>query len=418
MRDQGSTDTAAPAAPTPDRVLNADPHDFAGLYVRHRASFTLHARRYLRDGRDADEVVQEAFLRLFLALPELETELQALAYCRRTITNLCIDRYRAQARRPSLVDLDSCGAAELADEELADPVVRAEDAATVRQALSLLSPLHRAALVKREIEEKSLPVIAEELDIAEDSVKHVLFRARRALRRILANTSLAPGSDAEIAGALSKVARAGSGGIAGFLILLFLSLGTGPDLRAIPVVGADLPDLLPVTEMATGVVGAVESVVSAAAGAVSGGGSGSDAPAEPADAADPVPATVASPSTSPTATSTVVIPSPTAVPTTSGSATATASPAATATSAATPTSSPSPATPATGAPTPTATSSATAEPTAEPSTAPTTSTTTGPGPEQYENDGPTDPEPTTQPAPRPTLESGTSLRTPVAETTS
>ena len=413
MRDETSTDTVSASLPAPDRVVNADPHDFAGLYMRHRASFTLHARRYLRDGRDADEVVQEAFLRLFLALPELETELQALAYCRRTITNLCIDRYRAQARRPSLVDLDSCGAAELADEEVADPVVRAEDAATVREALSLLSPLHRAALVKREIEEKPFPVIAEELDIAEDSVKHVLFRARRALRRILATTSLAPGSDAEISGALSKVARAGSGGVAGFLVLLFLSLGTGPDLRAIPVVGADLPDLLPVTELATGVVGAVESVVHAAAGAVSGGGKGSDAPTEPAEAADPVP--VASTSASPTAASTVVSPSPTAVPTTSGLATATASPAATATSPATPTSSPSPETTATAEPTPTATE--TAEPTPEPSIAPTTSTTTAPGPEQYENDGPTNPEPTVQPAPRPTLEIGTSLRTPVAETT-
>jgi RNA polymerase sigma-70 factor (ECF subfamily) len=150
---------------TPDRVLHSDPHDFAGLYIRHRSSFTLHARRYLRDGRDADEVVQEAFLRLFLALPELETELQALAYCRRTITNLCIDRYRAQARRPSLVDLDSVAPEDLADDDPGDPVVRAEDAAIVREAMSMLSPLHRAALVKREIEEKPLPVIAEELDI-------------------------------------------------------------------------------------------------------------------------------------------------------------------------------------------------------------------------------------------------------------
>ena len=81
-------------APTiAERALQGDPHDFAGLYIRHRSSFTSHARRYLRDQRDAEEVVQEAFLRLFLALPELETELQALAYCRRTITNLCIDRF-------------------------------------------------------------------------------------------------------------------------------------------------------------------------------------------------------------------------------------------------------------------------------------------------------------------------------------
>jgi RNA polymerase sigma-70 factor (ECF subfamily) len=249
--DLSSVEAALAAAAPVERRLHSDPHDFAGLYIRHRSSFTLHARRYLRDGRDADEVVQEAFLRLFLALPELETELQALAYCRRTITNLCIDRYRAQARRPSLVDLDSVSPEDLADDEPADPVVQAEDAALVREAMSLLSPLHRAALVKREIEEKPLPVIAQELDIPEESVKHLLFRARRALRRLLAGTSLAPGSDHELAGGLARAAKAGSGGMAGFLLLLALSLGTGPDLRAIPVVGTDLPDLIPVTSPAT-----------------------------------------------------------------------------------------------------------------------------------------------------------------------
>lgn len=236
---------------TVGRVLHSDPHDFAGLYIRHRSSFTLHARRYLNDVRDADEVVQEAFLRLFLALPELDTELQALAYCRRTITNLCIDRYRAQARRPRLVDLESVPADWLADEDDGDPVVRAEDAATVREALSLLSPLHREALVKREIEEKPLAVIAAELDIPEESVKHVLFRARRALRRRLAGTSLAPGQDGErpLGGLLAK----GPAGLAALVMVLLLGLSTGPDLRTIPVAGAALPDLPSVTEIARAV---------------------------------------------------------------------------------------------------------------------------------------------------------------------
>ncbi|MFN2625410.1 MAG: RNA polymerase sigma factor, partial [Mycobacteriales bacterium] len=90
----------------PDRALGSDPHDFASLYMRHRQSFGFLARRFLHDPRDVDEVVQETFLRLFLALPELETELQALAWCRRTVTNLCIDRYRADQRRPRLIDLD------------------------------------------------------------------------------------------------------------------------------------------------------------------------------------------------------------------------------------------------------------------------------------------------------------------------
>jgi hypothetical protein len=59
----------------------------------------------------------------------------------------------------------------------------------------LLSPLHRAALVKREIEEKPLSQIAVELDIPEENVKHVLHRARRALRRLLVGTTVQPNVD-------------------------------------------------------------------------------------------------------------------------------------------------------------------------------------------------------------------------------
>jgi RNA polymerase sigma factor (sigma-70 family) len=170
-----------------DRPVGRDAHDFSSLYVRHRSSFVAHARRYLNDQRDIDEVVQEALLRLFLALPELETELQALAYCRRTVTNLCIDRFRAQARRPRMVGYDEATDTDLWDDgNIDDPIYAAEDAAIVREALALLSPTHRDALIKREVEEKSLSQIALEMGIPETAVKHTLHRARRSLRRTIA----------------------------------------------------------------------------------------------------------------------------------------------------------------------------------------------------------------------------------------
>ena len=280
MQDDTRGLTVLTPAAAPERVLHADPHDFAGLYVRHRSSLTTFARRRLNDVRDADEVVQEAFLRLFLALPELETEAQALAYCRRTITNLCIDRYRADARRPNLVDLESVPQETFADADRGDPVVREQDAALVREALSMLPDLHRAALVKREVEEKPLPVIADELAIPEDNVKHLLFRARRALRKLLAGTDLAPGADVERAGGLAGTPR---GGLAGLLVLLALALGSGPDLEAVPVVGVDLPDVIGVTRLTDAVVEAVDDVVDAIAP-----GREADALERPAPAPDAV----------------------------------------------------------------------------------------------------------------------------------
>ncbi len=235
--------------PDPNRVLGADPHDFASLYIRHRSSFGNQARRFLRDQRDVDEVVQEAFLRLFLALPELETELQALAYCRRTVTNLCIDRYRADMRRPKLVNIEALPASEFPDDEIDDPVVQAEDAAFVREALSLLTPLHRQALIKREIEEKSIPVIAAELDVPEESVKHLLHRARRALRRHLAKTHLAPGADLEATSTLALLGRsaAASGGKLG-VVIVFLGLvllGAKPEVGKTVLTSWPLGDIIP-----------------------------------------------------------------------------------------------------------------------------------------------------------------------------
>jgi RNA polymerase sigma-70 factor (ECF subfamily) len=241
--------SGGPSVLDPNRALGADPHDFAGLYIRHRSSFAMHARRFLRDPRDVDEVVQEAFLRLFLALPELSTELQALAYCRRTVTNLCIDRYRADKRRPRLVNIESLPQNDFAEAELDDPVVQAEDAAFVREALSLLTPLHRDALVKREIEEKSIPVIAEELGVPEESVKHLLHRARRALRRHLAKTHLAPGANLDEISTLTLLARsaASGGGRAGVAVLFMLVciVGAKPDLPATALTSWPLHDLLP-----------------------------------------------------------------------------------------------------------------------------------------------------------------------------
>ncbi|HVF21310.1 MAG TPA: sigma-70 family RNA polymerase sigma factor, partial [Mycobacteriales bacterium] len=197
----------------PNAPLGEERRLFAALYVRHRFSIVQQVRKFMHDQRDVDEVVQETFLRLFLALPEIESEAQAVAWSRRTATNLCIDRYRAAQRRPQLIDLELVEHQLAVDDEPSDPLVQAEDAAIVRHALSLLSPLHRAALIKREIEEKSLPQIAAELDIPEESVKHLLYRARRALRRALAGSGLEP------------FAHKGGVIVSAFLVMLTMTFG-------------------------------------------------------------------------------------------------------------------------------------------------------------------------------------------------
>ena len=164
--------------------------DLGAFYTEHRSELHAHASRVLKDSVKAEEITQEALIKFMLAAPELESAEHALAYLHRTIENLCIDLFRAEGRRPNLVVIDDATAeVEAAWQNNGDHSVAisaAEDAAIIRQALSLLSPAERAALVMWEMEGRSTEEIAAELGIKESAVRHTVSRARASLRKILA----------------------------------------------------------------------------------------------------------------------------------------------------------------------------------------------------------------------------------------
>jgi RNA polymerase sigma factor (sigma-70 family) len=162
---------------------------FSSFYTQNRAELFAHAYRILKDKPRAEEVTQEALVKFMLAAPELSSNDHAVSYLHRTIENLCIDLFRADNRRPNLVALDDASAEVEStwqvsgDHSLA--ISAAEDAAIIRQALSLLSPAERAALVMWEVEGRSTAEIAKELGIKESAVRHTVSRARASLRKVL-----------------------------------------------------------------------------------------------------------------------------------------------------------------------------------------------------------------------------------------
>jgi RNA polymerase sigma factor (sigma-70 family) len=146
----------------------------------------------LRSDSEANEVVQEAFIKFILAAPELDTKERALAYMRATINNLSLNVIRARGSRPNLVALDSDTSAERLAEIAVENYIpadvsisAAEDAAIIKLALAQLSPAERAALVMWEMEGRSTSEIASELGIKESAVRHTVSRARASLRRVL-----------------------------------------------------------------------------------------------------------------------------------------------------------------------------------------------------------------------------------------
>jgi len=163
--------------------------ELGAFYTEHRSELIAHASRILKDSAKAEEVIQDALIKVMLAAPELESTDHALGYMHRTIENLCIDIFRIEGRRPNLVVLDD-SSAELEstwidNEDHVDVIAAADDAAIVRQALAMLSPAERAALVMWEMEGRSTAEIAAELGIKESAVRHTVSRARTSLRKVM-----------------------------------------------------------------------------------------------------------------------------------------------------------------------------------------------------------------------------------------
>ncbi len=176
--------SAAPAGPRVWTVAQ-----LGAFYTEHRSELLAHANRVLKDSAKAEEITQDSLIKFMLAAPELESTDHALSYLHRTIENLCIDYFRMEGRRPNLVVIDDAQAeVEAAWQVSGDhsaAISQAEDAAIIRQALAMLSPAERAALVMWEMEGRSTEEIAAELGIKESAVRHTVSRARTSLRRVL-----------------------------------------------------------------------------------------------------------------------------------------------------------------------------------------------------------------------------------------
>jgi RNA polymerase sigma factor (sigma-70 family) len=152
---------------------------FERMYQRHVGDVYRYALAVMRNPSDAEDVTQTTFLNAYRSYVEKgnrpekpQNWLIAIAH------NVCRQRFRQSARRPSEVAFDD----DVADALVDDDVPSGED---IRRALGHLAFNQRAALVMRELEGRSYAEIAEILGVSTSAVETLIFRARRALREQL-----------------------------------------------------------------------------------------------------------------------------------------------------------------------------------------------------------------------------------------
>lgn len=165
---------------------------FAELVELYKDKIFHLAFRMLHDRHEAEEVVQETFLRVYTNLNRYDENQKFSTWIYRIGTNLCIDRLRK--RKPSYSldaeikdgeDNDWYSTLPSSEETPEEQVILSEVQTKIREAIETLPEKYKAVLILRYLQDLSLQEISEVLSMPITTIKTRLHRGREFLRKKL-----------------------------------------------------------------------------------------------------------------------------------------------------------------------------------------------------------------------------------------
>lgn len=168
---------------------------FAELVTRHQRRAARIALHYLRNAGDADEAVQDAFVKAYLHFATFREDLPFEIWFTRILINGCLDRLKARRRRerwlapamadPSGLERDPAEYLPSRGPSPEDQVLSAERRRQLLGALSRLPERQRLVFTLSHLEGRSSRDVSAMTGLNESTVRVHLFRAIRRLRALL-----------------------------------------------------------------------------------------------------------------------------------------------------------------------------------------------------------------------------------------
>ncbi|ULO09827.1 RNA polymerase sigma factor [Paenibacillus sp. 19GGS1-52] len=151
---------------------------FSELVKRYKGPVYRYALGMLSERMDAEDISQEAFVKAFHSISNLENEYAFSAWLLRIVANLCKDRLKKRAKEQSFNTEPNDM---IEDQRLSDPL----ETVSVQACMSRLSIDHREVIVLHDVQGYRYEEIAEMVEVPLGTVKSRLFAARMALRKEL-----------------------------------------------------------------------------------------------------------------------------------------------------------------------------------------------------------------------------------------
>ncbi len=185
---------SVPEAELVSRAAGGDGLAFEAIMRRHNQRLFRTARSIMRSDAEAEDVVQEAYLRAWRALATFRAESKLSTWLVRITTNEALGRLRRKSAE--IIPLEAAmkshepeTRAALTDGPERGPeqaAMRAQMRKLMEARIDLLPETFRTVFMLRAVEEMSVEDVAEALDIPEATVRTRFFRARGLLRESLA----------------------------------------------------------------------------------------------------------------------------------------------------------------------------------------------------------------------------------------
>lgn len=174
------------------RAAGGDIEAFRALVEQHSRYLFGVVVRLVRNAEDAQDVVQDTWLKVHAQLGRFEARSEVRTWLTRIAVNCAIDHLRSSRRRESAYDPtdledQATDAAAYTPQPAADRLVLAgEIGVRVGETMSCLTTIERAAFMLRHVEGMSISEIGSELGLKTSATKHCIFRAVRKMRAALA----------------------------------------------------------------------------------------------------------------------------------------------------------------------------------------------------------------------------------------
>lgn len=179
-----STETAAADAALVARAQAGDRQAFSALVRRHQSLVFRVCCRILSDPRDAEDAAQEALFRAYQKLDGFRGQSAFKTWLLRVAVNVCLNERNRHRRAAPLAAIEADTLADLNPGPEAAHL-RAEAVARLHDALRLLPPNHRAAVVLRDLEGLTYSEVAAAMGVPEGSAKGWAHRGRARLKDLL-----------------------------------------------------------------------------------------------------------------------------------------------------------------------------------------------------------------------------------------